>query len=295
MEVQGMEANPLCPQLPVFDLDVFLRQPEGSQQLCEALSRCLLEASALVVRDPRIDQAASDAFLDMMEDYFDQPRELKMPDVHPELAYQPELLRVAGAGPDAPTAPTGPDSKWRFFWRVGARPQHTRFAELNAPPVVPGAFGDRWAGTMDGWGLGLVRTAETVAQMAARGWGLAPDAFTQRMRHGPHLLAPTGVDLGAEPAPGAVFAGFHTDLNFLTVHGASRYPGLFIWLRDGRRIAVRIPRGCILLQAGTQLEHLTGGAVRAGFHEVVCVPEALEAARRAGARPPGLARLLHRV
>ena len=87
-EVQGMEANPLCPQLPVFDLDVFLREPEGSQQLCEALSRCLLEASALVVRDPRIDQAASDAFLDMMEDYFDQPRELKMPDVHPELAYQ---------------------------------------------------------------------------------------------------------------------------------------------------------------------------------------------------------------
>lgn len=202
----------------------------------------------------------------------------------PRCLAEPELLRAAGAGSDAPTAPTGPDSKWRFFWRVGARPQHTRFAELNAPPVVPGAFGERWAGTMDGWGLGLVRTAETVAQMAARGWGLAPDAFTQRMRQGPHLLAPTGVDLGAEPAPGAVFAGFHTDLNFLTVHGASRYPGLFIWLRDGRRIAVRIPHGCILLQAGTQLEHLTGGAVRAGFHEVVCVPEALEAARRARAR-----------
>lgn len=95
-EVQGIEANPLCPQLPVFDLDVFLREPEASQQLCEALSRCLLEASALVVRDPRIDQAASDAFLDMMEDYFDQPRELKMPDVHPELAYQVCLAVFCG-------------------------------------------------------------------------------------------------------------------------------------------------------------------------------------------------------
>ena len=33
-------------------------------------------------------------------------------------------------------------------------------------------------------------------------------------------------------------------------------------------LQVRIPEGCLLLQAGKQLEWLTGGAVRAGFHEV---------------------------
>lgn len=31
---------------------------------------------------------------------------------------------------------------------------------------------------------------------------------------------------------------------------------------------VRIPEGCLLLQAGKQMEWLTGGAVKAGFHEV---------------------------
>lgn len=65
-----------------------------------------------------------------------------------------------------------------------------------------------------------------------------------------------------------MLAGFHYDLNFLTIHGRSRYPGLFIWLRDGRRVMVRVPEGCLLVQAGKQMEYLTGGHVLAGFHEV---------------------------
>ena len=35
------------------------------------------------------------------------------------------------------TRPTGADAKWRFFWRLGARPATTSYAELNADPVVP--------------------------------------------------------------------------------------------------------------------------------------------------------------
>ena len=40
-----------------------------------------------------------------------------------------------------------------------------------------------------------------------------------------------------------------------------------MWLRDGRRVAVRVPDGCLFLQAGRQLERLTGGHVVAGMHE----------------------------
>jgi hypothetical protein len=112
------------------------------------------------------------------------------------------------------------------------------------------------------------------------------------------------------------------DLNLLTIHGKSRYPGLFIWLRDGRRVPVVVPDGCLLLQAsaahnaranaasafasmlrhrarvrpwfshagacaqaGKQLEWLTGGHVKAGMHEVLFTPQtavAVEEARRAG-------------
>ena len=43
------------------------------------------------------------------------------------------------------------------------------------------------------------------------------------MEKGPHLLAPTGSDLtGANRKAGTVLAGWHNDLNLLTIHGKSR-------------------------------------------------------------------------
>ena len=42
--------------------------------------------------------------------------------------------------------PRGADPKWRFFWRLGPRPQKTQFAELNAEPVVPA--GEHARGTL---------------------------------------------------------------------------------------------------------------------------------------------------
>lgn len=87
----------------------------------------------------------------------------------------------------------------------------------------------------------------------------------------PHILAPTASDLGKYGRKDTILAGFHSDLNFLTIHGRSRYPGLHIWARNtGKRIPVKIPEGnYLLVQAGKQLEHLSGGLIKAGFHEVV--------------------------
>lgn len=68
------------------------------------------------------------------------------------------------------------------------------------------------------------------------------------------------------------------------MHGKSRYPGLYIWTREGRKVSVKVPDGCLLVQAGMQAEYATGGHVLAGFHEVVVQPktiEAIEAATKA--------------
>jgi len=101
-------------------------------------------------------------------------------------------------------------------------------------------------------------------------------------RHSPHILAPTASDLQKYGAKDTILAGFHTDLNFLTIHGRSRYPGLHIWARNtGKRIAVSIPAGnYLLVQAGKQLEHLTGGLVKAGYHEVVVNERTLDVMAR---------------
>jgi len=87
-----------------------------------------------------------------------------------------------------------------------------------------------------------------------------------------HLLAPTASNLVEHGKKDTILAGFHTDLNFLTIHGRSRYPGLSIWARNtGKRIPVKLPAvgSYLLVQAGKQLEHITGGLIKAGFHEVV--------------------------
>ncbi len=41
---------------------------------------------------------------------------------------------------------------------------------------------------------------------------------------------------------------YHSDLNLLTLHGQSRFPGLHVWLRDGTRHLVRVPPGCLIVQ-----------------------------------------------
>ena len=121
----------------------------------------------------------------------------------------------------------------------------------------------------------MLSAVEILAQMLAVGFGFPMDTFKAMLQYGPHLLAPTGSDLNKNGQIGTVLAGFHTDLNFLTIHGKSRFPGLYVWTPQGKKLLVRVRDGCLLVQAGKQFEWLTGGTVKAGFHEVVVVNETL--------------------
>ena len=58
-----------------------------------------------------------------------------------------------------------------------------------------------WSEVMTGWGNKMLAAVHTVAHMAAIGFGLPPHAFTERMLHGPHLLAPTGMSTTAFICP----------------------------------------------------------------------------------------------
>jgi len=60
-----------------------------------------------------------------------------------------------------------------------------------------------------------------------------------------------------------------------------------VWRRDGKRVPVRVPDGCLLVQAGKELEWLTGGVIQAGYHEVIVDEGTLAAMdrQRAAGRP----------
>ncbi|KAG9151886.1 hypothetical protein Leryth_002155 [Lithospermum erythrorhizon] len=291
-------------ELPVIDLAPYLEisstksLDSNLKNLCSEVSRTLRETGALLVKDPRCSVEDNDRFLNMMEKYFNMPDDFKCLQERPHLHYQvgvtPEGVEIPRSLVDEemqeklkavpqelrPATPKGPDRKWRYMWRIGPRPSNTRFKELNSEPVIPDGFPE-WKETMDSWGYKMISAVEAVAEMAAIGFGLEKDAFTSLMRQGPHLLAPTGSDLGRHGQEGTVFAGYHYDLNFLTIHGRSRFPGLSIWLRNGQKVEVKVPVGCLLVQTGKQIEWLTGGDCIAGMHEVVVTSRTTDAIKLA--------------
>jgi isopenicillin N synthase-like dioxygenase len=145
---------------------------------------------------------------------------------------------------------------------------------LDVEKFIPSDFPE-FEQIMENWSRNMIRCVYTVAEMAALGLELPKDTFTKMLNGGPHLLAPTGSDL-IKYKKGDAFAGFHYDFNFLTIHGKSRFPGLYIWLRTGERLPVKIPDGYLLLQTGRQFYMLTDGYMPKGMHEVVYSQQTLD-------------------
>jgi isopenicillin N synthase-like dioxygenase len=305
-KASGKSSEPPKVSLPVIDFRAFNDREANPQAY---LNECLKAAQAFhkygccVVRDPRVNEAHNERFLDMLEQYFEKSDGVR--DARPEIGYQvgvtPEFVerprdhcRFMGAfGPDnkpLSLCPPELDPKWRFFWSIGQRPEKTKYPSLNMDPVIPVEF-PQWKEVMDMWGTKMIEAVNVLAEMTANGFGMAPDTFTRRMRYGSHLLAPTGSNFNKFGEPGRVLAGFHYDLNFMTIHGKSRFPGLYIWTREGAKLSVSMPDGCLLVQAGKQLEYLTGGEVLAGFHEVVVSPATVDAISRRKANGQSLWRV----
>jgi len=174
--------------------------------------------------------------------------------------------------------PPTPDLKWRYAFRIGEDPNTG--TRLTQPNVYPQDFPE-FKTNMDNWGNCMVTSIFDLGTMLANGYGLEKDYFTSMMQDASHYLAPTGSDLSKHNELHQVLAHFHYDFSFITIHGKSRFPGLYVWLRDGTRVAVKVPDGCLLLQAAKQLEWVTGGKIFAGLHEVVVSEETIKAIEKA--------------
>lgn len=261
--------------LEVHDIENAVVHGQRDPHLCSSIANCLRDTGCLVIRDPRVTAKDNDRFLNLMESYFALPPKRRASEIREELHYQvgltPEGIEIPEAvhdpssldidhlmPEDRPRMPNGPDPKCRYMWRIGQLPEKTIFKNLNSDPVIPPGFPE-WSSVLNRWGEKLMATIETVCELLSIGLGLDDPLILKRMmNNGPHLLAPTGVDLSKHPKLDTPIAGYHKDLNLLTGHGKARYPGLFLWLRNGKRVPARIPDGCVLLQAGMQLERLTG-------------------------------------
>lgn len=121
---------------------------------------------------------------------------------------------------------------------------------------------------MSTWGAHLKNCGEVIAEMTAIGLGLKKNALLEKIINGEFHLAPPGIDL-SKTHLGQVITSFHRDFDLLTIHGKARYSGLYAWLNTGEKFLVKVPNNHFLVQGGKQLEWLTGGYIKAGFHEVI--------------------------
>ena len=295
--------------LPVIDAAALLSKSPKMAEECRKAVDCMHKTGVMILRDPRVNESENEQFLDMMESYYEQAsakyyKDGSLKDARPDAGYNvgvlPELkerARLHSATIESkfskskPVTPQPPpkDKKWRFMWRVGSKAEmegNKILAENVIPEGIPG-FSHR----MDSFGSILQESCYTASEMIAVGLGVPQNTFRGKMEGGTQLLGPTGSDLQKYNNVGEVLAGFHYDLSFLTIHGKSRFPGLFIWLRTGEKVPVKVPKGCFLLQAAKQMEILTAGHIFAGFHEVIVTPETLEAVAKAKAEGRSLWRV----
>lgn len=149
-----------------------------------------------------------------------------------------------------------PDPTWRFHWIIGSKKN-----------VIPTDF-QEFEGVMNTWGNSLKNCGLIIAEMAAIGLNLDKDIFSSKIKNGDQYFSPTGTDL-LKSTKDKVLCSFHRDFDLLTIHGKSRYAGLYAWLNTGQKFNVVVPEGHMLIQGGKQLQWLTGGHIKAGFHEVV--------------------------
>ena len=248
--------------IPIIDAELYMNKGEGWEAECKKVAESFHKFGICKFKDPRVVEKDNDDYIDLVEKYFDTTskkfyagEELK--DCRADLCYQSgvtpegieharnhEALVASLTGEDKPMSVQPPvkDAKWRFFWKIGERPEEVKD---EIPQVYPEDF-PQWETEMNKWGTQMIDAVFLAGEMAAIGMGLDKDFFTTRMQGGPHLLAPTASDVIKYPV-GTAFASFHYDLNFITIHGKSRYPGLYLWTREWKKQPVKIPAGCLLL------------------------------------------------
>lgn len=206
-------------EMPIIDLQTFLNASAedniSSDALieCKRVAECFHRFGIILIKDPRVDMQDNEEYIDLMEGYFADVGQRfydneVISDIKAEHHYQvgatPEFIEKARdhqekrqelnlAPEDTPLSPLVPvfDAKWRFFWKVGERPEG---ASDDFPQVIPDGY-PTWERKMDNWGSKLHTAIHTVAEMAALGMDVEKDAFTRHMNGGAHLLAPTGSDL----------------------------------------------------------------------------------------------------
>jgi isopenicillin N synthase-like dioxygenase len=94
-----------------------------------------------------------------------------------------------------------------------------------------------------------------------------PGYINEMIQEGDCLMR--AIHYPANPPANAIWAGAHTDIDFLTILPRSTAKGLQVLNREGNWIDVVVPDGAFIINCGDMLENLTNGHFKSAVHRVV--------------------------
>ena len=272
---------------PIVDLTQYLKTGDD-EVACKQIAGALADIGVVILRDPRVNPTLPARYRDMMVRFYQLPPDVKAKYVQEKLADGSQIYETGWRPPFTekprrrdevlhlipdnmkPHEPPMGDPKERYMYPIGPRLDTSEFPELDYLPRISPAEIEEWPNLCTAWAQAMYGAMMSVMETMALGFGESRELLSSLMKFGPHRLAPTGLDLALHGAPGTVAAGFHNDLSCLTIHGRSNFPGLYAWTRNWEKFPVRLSDdGCLLVQSGRTLEHMTAGRTLRGFHEVV--------------------------
>jgi hypothetical protein len=233
-----IDITPFLQHYSLHDLSDSLT--EELQEMCRVLLESFHHTGIVFVKDPRMNEADNQVFIDMMQKYYE------------DLAAR--IQREEN--------PDQPFTEGRILWAIEDHPNEESWPNFIAKDVP------EWESILNRWGRTFLEGLKTITSMFEKGSGLPLGTISWKFASATHILNPSGFDLDVMGL-GTVLTTIHYDMSYITVHGNSRFPVFSAWLRDGRKVDIEIPEGYLMFQAGKIFEHITGGYVLAGHHIVL--------------------------
>jgi isopenicillin N synthase-like dioxygenase len=256
------------PYVPVIDIS---RDPDSVGKQLDEVCRTV---GFFQIVGHGIDPAVADGAWMAATRFFDLPVEGKMTVARPSRHYPYGYIPVAGESlAHSLGGATPPDLKEVFNVGPIIRPAST-FDDPNqkwvySPNLWPAALPDLKAAWTAYYGA-MVVLCDHLMSLFARGLGLAPDFFADKLDQAPNALRAINYpERDVAPLPGQLRAGAHTDYGTLTVLRQDAVGGLEVLDLVGNWVGVESVPGTFVINIGDLLARWTNDRWKSTLHRVV--------------------------
>jgi isopenicillin N synthase-like dioxygenase len=216
-----------------------------------------------------------DALLDAWAGFFDLPLEEKQAWVVEDESANRGFSAVGKEGLAYSRGEATPPDLFEAF-NVGREDTRGPYFDRHRPFYAPNRWPDRPQGLREPW-MAYETAAAEVVDLVLRAMAIALDRpepwFLERTRRAVVTTRFINYERRstADPEPGQMRLGAHTDYGILTVLLADEVPGLQVW-RDERWHDVATPRGTLTCNIGDMLALWTNDRWASTLHRVVPPP-----------------------